>query len=243
MNALCNDQAMVILADASERLRGLGLYSGHGSHIPMPGSDMAAVLYLSTSQRALDLSAAGNLLAVEYAETDEGRKHFDQVVARQDDLATLLMQPLRPRDARSGIGLGLALACAAGTACANPAWQQCLVVGIADGDTLTVRCGTSGHYQQLRVRLAGIDAPEKRQPYGERARQALADLTFRRSARMDCASTDRYGRNICTVWITQDAGEQIDVGQALIERGMAWWYRAYARAQPAPQRRRYERPN
>lgn len=93
---LYNDQAMAILADACKRLRALGLHAGHGSHIPMPGSDMAAVMYVSTSQRALDLSAAGTLLAVEYAESDEGRKHFDQVVARQDNLATLLDAAIAP---------------------------------------------------------------------------------------------------------------------------------------------------
>lgn len=125
-------------------------------------------------------------------------------------------------------------------ACAGHAQQQCLVVGIADGDTLTARCGAPGQYQQTRVRLAGIDAPEKRQPYGERARQALADLAFQRWARLECQEVDRYGRSICTVWATQEAGAQFDVGQALVEQGMAWWYRAYASVQPAAQRRQYE---
>ncbi len=46
--------------------------------------------------------------------------------------------------------------------------DQCLVVGISDGDTLTARCGAPGAYQQVKVRLSGIDAPERRQPYGER---------------------------------------------------------------------------
>jgi endonuclease YncB( thermonuclease family) len=82
---------------------------------------------------------------------------------------------------------------------AQPTTDPCLVVCIADGDTLTARCGTPGHYQQTRVRLVGIDAPEKRQPYGERTRQSLADLASRRWARLECPETDRYGRSICTV--------------------------------------------
>lgn len=58
----------------------------------------------------------------------------------------------------------------------------CLVVGIADGDTLKVRCGEPGQYEQIKVRLQGIDAPERKQPFGERARQTLAELTFQKEA-------------------------------------------------------------
>lgn len=58
----------------------------------------------------------------------------------------------------------------------------CLVVGISDGDTLTARCGAPGQYEQVKVRLQGIDAPERKQPFGERARQALAELTFQKEA-------------------------------------------------------------
>lgn len=117
--------------------------------------------------------------------------------------------------------------------------QECLVVGVRDGDTLTARCGELESYQQIRVRLAGIDAPERRQPHGDRARQALASLTFQRWARMDCPKTDRFGRQVCTVWVFRDDGPQ-DAGQAMVAQGLAWWYRAYAREQPAQQRGLYE---
>lgn len=50
----------------------------------------------------------------------------------------------------------------------------CLVVEVSDDDTLTARCGEPGRYEQVKVRLQGIDAPERKQPFGERARQALA---------------------------------------------------------------------
>ena len=56
----------------------------------------------------------------------------------------------------------------------------CLVIGISDGRTLTARCGESDAYEQVTVRLQGIDAPERKQPFGERARQALAELTFQK---------------------------------------------------------------
>lgn len=77
----------------------------------------------------------------------------------------------------------------------------CFVVGISDGDTLTARCGDPGQYEQVKVRLQGIDAPERKQPFGERARQALAELTFRKEVELRCAKTDRYKRQVCTVWV------------------------------------------
>src|SRR3954469_5065022 len=67
------------------------------------------------------------------------------------------------------------------------------VVGITDGDTLTVLDGTQ---RQTRVRLAEIDTPESRQPYGNRARQVLSDLAFGKSVRVLVQDTDRYGRTV-----------------------------------------------
>lgn len=52
----------------------------------------------------------------------------------------------------------------------------CLVIGIGDGDTLAARCGEPGAYEQIKVRVAGIDAPEKSQAFGQVSRQALADM-------------------------------------------------------------------
>ncbi len=58
----------------------------------------------------------------------------------------------------------------------------CLVVSVADGDTLKVRCGEPGHHEQLSIRLSAIDAPEKAQPFGARSKQALSDLCFQQKA-------------------------------------------------------------
>ena len=71
----------------------------------------------------------------------------------------------------------------------------CLVVGISDGDTLTARCGGPGHYEQVKVRLQGIDAPERKQPFGERARQALAELTFQEEAELRFTKSTRAARS------------------------------------------------
>jgi endonuclease YncB( thermonuclease family) len=57
-----------------------------------------------------------------------------------------------------------------------------------------------GAYEQVRVRLAGIDAPEKGQPFGQRAKEAMSELVYGKPVRMECLKTDRYGRSVCNVW-------------------------------------------
>ncbi len=100
---------------------------------------------------------------------------------------------------------------------------ECLTVGVTDGDTIKVRCGQPGSYEQVTVRFAAIDAPEQRQPFGQRAKQTLSDLIYMKPVQLDCYKTDRYQRKICNV-STPELG---DVGLAMVRAGMAWWYRDY----------------
>jgi endonuclease YncB( thermonuclease family) len=95
------------------------------------------------------------------------------------------------------------------------------VVGITDGDTLTVLQETR---QQTRLRLAEIDTPEAGQPYGNRARQVLSDLVFGKSVRVVVQDTDRYGRTVGRVY----AGA-VDVNAEMVRQGAAWVYRQYSR--------------
>lgn len=122
--------------------------------------------------------------------------------------------------------------------------RRCLVVGVSDGDTFTARCGEPGSDEQIRVRLAGIDAPERRRAYGERARQHLAGLAFQRWAELECGKGDRYGRSVCLVRVAPasrpDGPAALDVGLSMVSAGMAWWYRAYAGEQAPEDRGRYE---
>lgn len=109
-----------------------------------------------------------------------------------------------------------------------PAALLCLVVGISDGDTLTARCGEPSAYEQVKVRLAGVDAPEKRQPFGQKSRQHLAHLCFQVEARITPRSTDRYGRTVADV---ECRGQ--DAGQAQVQAGMAWYYVRYGKGYEA----------
>lgn len=87
------------------------------------------------------------------------------------------------------------------------------VVAILDGDTIDVLVDR----QPIRVRLAQIDAPEKRQAFGTRARQTLAGLVFRQSVTVEEAGRDRYGRVIGAVYVSG-----VSVNAQMVELGMAW---------------------
>lgn len=122
--------------------------------------------------------------------------------------------------------------------------RTCLVVGVSDGDTLTARCGAAGDYEQIKVRFNGIDAPEKRQPFGQRSKEALSDLVYMKEAQLDCPKVDRYGRSVCKVTVAAAFAPRgpktLDVGLAMVSVGMAWWYHAYSREQTPQEREQYE---
>jgi len=114
------------------------------------------------------------------------------------------------------------------------------VVSVADGDTLTV---LDEAQRQYKVRLSGIDAPERRQAYGERAKQHLAALAHGKPARIVWDRNDRYGRLIGRVLVPECVGARcsytLDVGLEQIKAGFAWHYKRYAKDQPARDRWSY----
>ena len=71
------------------------------------------------------------------------------------------------------------------------------VVKIADGDTLTLLTSIN---EQIKIRLAGIDTPERKQPFDNRAKQALSSLAFQKQALVEIETKDRYGRTIGVVF-------------------------------------------
>lgn len=104
------------------------------------------------------------------------------------------------------------------------------VVRVLDGDTVEIRTDTA----TPRIRLAGIDAPEKRQAFGESAKRELSRLCFDRVAYFQPRKTDRYGRTVATVEC-----DGADAGLSMIRAGFAWHYKTYAKEQPQAERTAY----
>lgn len=101
----------------------------------------------------------------------------------------------------------------------------CKVFGVSDGDTIKVRCGQG---EQTTIRLAGIDAPEKNQAFGQRSMQALSDLCYQVPAVITPKTKDRYGRTVADVEC-----DGRDAGAEQVRSGMAWVYVKYARGYEA----------
>ena len=108
-----------------------------------------------------------------------------------------------------------------------------VVVGVTDGDTITV---LNDNQKQHKIRLAGIDAPEKHQGFGERSRQNLSSLAFKKQVTLDCYKTDQYKRQVCRVWV---AGK--DVALAQVQAGLAWHYKRFEKEQTPSERAAYAR--
>ena len=99
-------------------------------------------------------------------------------------------------------------------------FASCLIIAIADGDTLTAQCDQ----QQIKVRLAEIDAPEKKQSFGQRSKQSLAEMCLNRRAVITPLTVDRYRRTIAHV-VCND----VDANAEQLRRGMAWVYDKYVK--------------
>jgi endonuclease YncB( thermonuclease family) len=92
------------------------------------------------------------------------------------------------------------------------------VVAVFDGDTLEVLVDGAPR----RVRIAGIDTPERGQPWAERAKQALSDRVFGKAVKVNEVAEDRYGRTVGEVY-----ADDVCVGCELVREGHAWVYRGF----------------
>jgi endonuclease YncB( thermonuclease family) len=114
-----------------------------------------------------------------------------------------------------------------------PAWADITgyVVGVADGDTISV---LDADKVQHKIRLTGIDAPEKKQPFGNRSKQSLSDMVFNKTVTVETDKRDRYGRELGKV---MESGKDVNLEQ--VRAGMAWHYKAYERTQSVIDRQPY----
>lgn len=111
---------------------------------------------------------------------------------------------------------------------ANAASFTGQVVGIADGDTVSI---LDDSHTMIRVRLAGIDAPERRQPFGTASKVALSACAFGKTAQVEGRKKDKYGRLVAILKV-----DGVDCGRSQISLGMAWHYKAYSQEQPLGER-------
>lgn len=107
------------------------------------------------------------------------------------------------------------------------------VVGVSDGDTVTV---LDAQKKQHRIRLVGIDAPESKQAFGQKSKDLLAQWVHGQEVRIEHTKTDRYNRILGKIWI-----EERDINLAMIESGMAWYYKQFSRDLSPSDRALYEK--
>lgn len=108
---------------------------------------------------------------------------------------------------------------------------QATVIDVLDGDTLVV---LDRNNIQHKVRIAGIDAPEKRQVFGAKAKNALAASVYRKPVLIDWYKRDHFGRLVAKVLVDGQ-----DVGLIMVATGHAWHFKAYEHEQTIADRRGY----
>jgi micrococcal nuclease len=94
------------------------------------------------------------------------------------------------------------------------------VVSILDGDTIEVLHNNKAE----RIRLSGIDCPEKSQAYGNNAKHAASELVFGKEVRLQTHGKDKYKRTLGDVLLP----DGMNVNHELVKQGWCWWYRKYA---------------
>ena len=105
------------------------------------------------------------------------------------------------------------------------------VVGVSDGDTVTL---LTAENRQFKIRLSGIDAPEKKQPFGAHAKETLSRQLFGQAVTVEWTKTDRYGRIVGKIEV-----DGFDANLEQIREGSAWVYTQYLREIPLEDRKRY----
>lgn len=93
------------------------------------------------------------------------------------------------------------------------------VVGVSDGDTVTILDATN---TQWKIRLMGIDAPEKKQAFGNKSKESLSALVFNKQVSVEYNKKDKYGRTVGKIIVND-----VDANLEQIKAGLAWHYKKY----------------
>jgi endonuclease YncB( thermonuclease family) len=146
-------------------------------------------------------------------------------------LLSLFSRPVAERSwsRTSSVWIGLILALGSLVASAETITGR--VVGVTDGDTITI---LNARGQQFKIRLSGIDAPEKGQSFGNRAKESLSEMVFSKQVVVESSKEDRYRRKVGKV-----KHDDTDVNLEQVRKGMAWHYTAYAKEQAPADREAY----
>lgn len=114
------------------------------------------------------------------------------------------------------------------------------IVGVLDGETVMFRDEAQ---KQHRIRLLGVDAPGKREPFGDLARHDLSRMAFQQPARAECPVPEGKARWACQVWVQPpdcpSCGATLDLGLAQVTAGKGRWREADGELQSAEDRGRY----
>jgi endonuclease YncB( thermonuclease family) len=132
------------------------------------------------------------------------------------------MENTMQRNSNRTIKAILVLSALCMSATAQPRAITGKVVGITDGDTITV---LDANKRQHKIRLTGIDAPESNQDFSSRSKQSLSELVFGKTVTVISSGKEHRGRTLGKVMLSD--GKDINLEQ--VERGMAWFYRQYAK--------------
>jgi micrococcal nuclease len=152
-------------------------------------------------------------------------------IERFDDIVYSVKMPIldrfRVRTCASRLTLAVLIAFLCSVSWASKVTGQ--VIGVVDGDTVDVLVDK----KSVRIRLYGIDAPEHRQSFGAKSKQALSNLVFKKTVSVIVKSSisDRNGRQVAEIFLSNGQS----VNKRMIQDGMAWWYPKYA-----PKAKEYE---
>ena len=105
------------------------------------------------------------------------------------------------------------------------------IVGISNGDTVTL---LDANQRQNKIRLTGIDALERKMPFGQRSKEHLSDLIFNKDVQVETEKLDRYGRALGKILLDRN-----DINLAMINAGLAWHYKKYQHEQSGSDRLLY----